>query len=577
MTTSYEKSFISESAALLEFLYPDTYQEVNSRIVSTIKKHGSITDRVIQEKWSEKDLVLITYADSITRNDLNPLKALDYFLSKYLPETFNAIHILPFFPYSSDDGFSVIDYRTVDPRLGDWEDIKQLGSRFKLVMDLVINHVSRESLWFYDYVADRPPANHYFIDLPADTDTTLVTRPRNSPLLVPVNTHRGIQYVWATFSEDQIDLNFSNPDVLIEIIDIFLLYLSNSARIIRLDAIAYLWKRLGTSCIHLEETHKVVKLLRLILDYFAPDCVLLTETNVPHQENLSYFGNGDEAHMVYQFTLPPLILHALNRGTAKYLTEWANNLPELPNGCTFLNFAASHDGIGLRSLEGVLPAHEVEGLIESMHRFGGFVSMKANPDGQDSPYEINISYFDAMQGTRRGPDQWQVERFINSQAIILTLKGIPAIYIHSILATGNDLHNVELTGRTRSINRKKWQYDEISTLLEGQSSPNHIVFEGLKRIIAIRKNEPCFHPDVTQEIIEVSSGIFSVLRSDDKSGRMLFCLFNVTSVPQTITIKDRPELSDLTHWYDLISEHVIEDILPSVVMNPYQFMWLVED
>lgn len=578
MTVLNEKSLASDMENLLNIIYPDDFEKVSVKLLALINQYATHIDQVCDERWSEMDILLITYGDSILEKDETPLQSLYKFLTSYLPNTFSTVHILPFFPYSSDDGFSVIDYRQVNQDLGDWEDIRRIASHYQLMVDLVINHVSRESLWFYDFVANIPPASDYFIELPPDTDTSMVTRPRNTPLLVPVNTHRGTRYLWATFSEDQIDLDFSNHEVLLEFIDILLFYISNGTKIIRLDAIAFLWKRLGTNCIHLDETHTVVKLIRVILNHVAPDCILLTETNVPHEENLSYFGEGDdEAHMVYQFALPPLILHALNRGTAKYLAEWSRHLPELEQECTYLNFSASHDGIGLRSLEGILPGHEIEGLIESMHRFGGFVSMKANPDGEDSPYEINISYFDAMQGTRRGPDQWQVDRFICSQAIILSLQGIPAIYIHSILATPNDLHGVELTGRTRSINRKKWQFDELEPLLESHNTPNYEVYNELKRIIEIRKNESCFHPDSNQEIIEVSPGIYSLIRKESHSDRIVFCLYNVTSVPQEITIKDRPELSDLTHWYDLVSEKKIDNILPSVVMKPYQFMWLIKD
>ncbi|WP_455198606.1 sugar phosphorylase, partial [Kaarinaea lacus] len=476
MTVLDEKSILSDIESHLSVIYPENYHEVGLRIIDLLRSYSTHIDLIVDGKWNEQDLLLISYGDSILVENEMPLQALYRFLTSYLPDTFNTIHILPFFPYSSDDGFSVIDYRKVNPDLGDWKDIRRIASSFQLMIDLVINHVSRESLWFYDFVANIPPANNYFIELQPDTDTSLVTRPRNSPLLATVNTHHGTKYVWATFSEDQIDLNFSNPDVLLEIIDVLLLYISNGAKIIRLDAIAYLWKRIGTNCIHLEETHCIIKLFRVILNHLFPDCILLTETNVPHEENMSYLGNGDEAHMIYQFALPPLILHALNRGTARYLTNWATLLPDLEKDCTYLNFTASHDGIGLRSVETILPNHEIEGLIESMHRFGGFVSMKANPDGKDSPYEINISYFDALQGTRRGPDQWQINRFICSQAIMLSLQGIPAFYIHSLLATPNDIHGVELSGRTRSINRRKWQYDELKLLLESQNTPNFEVF-----------------------------------------------------------------------------------------------------
>jgi len=571
-----EQTLLADIEAHLVNIYPDMFAEVSERVLSLVEKYIPFASQEKVERWSEKDVLLITYGDSIVSKHQNPLQTLHDFLDEHLGETLNSIHILPFFPYSSDDGFSVIDYRVVNQDLGDWEDINRIANRFRLMVDLVINHVSRESLWFYDYVANETPARDYFIEMHPEADVSLVTRPRNTPLLVPVNTHRGICHVWATFSEDQIDLDFSNPDVLLEFIDILLYYIANGARLVRLDAIAFLWKEPGTNCIHLDETHEVVKLLRDILDHVAPDCVLITETNVPHEENLSYFGDADEAHMVYQFSLPPLVLHALNRGTSKYLTQWASELPELHDDCTYLNFTASHDGIGLRALEGMLPDHEVESLIESMHRFGGFVSMKANPDGEDSPYEINISLFDAMQGTRRGTDQWQVDRFICSQSIMLSLQGIPALYIHSLLATPNDLHSVELTGRTRSINRKKWNHDELMSLLESHNTPNHEVFNELKRIIHLRKQETCFHPACSQEVIHISTGIFSLLRKDEINNRLLFAIYNVTAVPQPIVLKDRPDLSDQIHWYDLITGKPLDEILPGILLQPYQFMWLIE-
>lgn len=577
MTKRNKKSLLNDINHHLGNIYPDDVDNISQSILSLLEKYKALAPVEKADFWNEKDVLLITYGDSIIEKDTTPLNTLSDFLNEHLTDSISGVHILPFFPYSSDDGFSVIDYRKVNPGLGDWDDIKRIADKFNLMVDLVINHVSRESLWFYDFVANQYPASEYFIELPPDTDTRQVTRPRNSPLLVPVNTHRGTRHLWATFSEDQIDLDFSNPNVLLEFIDILLFYISNGAQLIRLDAIAFLWKELGTNCIHLKQTHEVVKLLRDIINHIAPSCILLTETNVPHKENLSYFGDGDEAHMVYQFSLPPLVLHALNRGSAIYLAEWAASLSPLHQQCTYLNFTASHDGIGLRALEGILPQHEIDGLIESMQRFGGFVSMKANPDGEDSPYEINISLFDAMQGTRRGTDQWQIDRFICSQAIMLSMQGIPALYIHSILATPNDLHGVELSGRTRSINRKKWDYPELQSLLNSHNTPNHEVFNELKRIIKLRRGEPCFHPDSAQEVVEVSRGVFSILRQQQNSDRKLLALFNVTSVPQQITIAGKPELSDNTNWYDLVSGESIENILPLTTLQPYQFMWLVNE
>ncbi|MDF1762363.1 MAG: alpha-amylase family glycosyl hydrolase, partial [Oleibacter sp.] len=293
------------------------------------------------ERWSQEDVILITYGDSIRTEGEAPMHTLSEFLQTHLKGVINSVHILPFFPFSSDDGFSVIDYYRVNSDLGDWSDVSDIAEHFDLMADLVINHCSRENLWFIDYISNNEPYTEYFIEVDPTTDVSLVTRPRNSSLLSPVHTHRGIRHVWATFSEDQIDLNFANPAVLIEFVKIYLFYIEQGSRFIRLDAVGFLWKKIGTTCIHLPETHEAVKLLRDIINFVAPEVVVITETNVPVKENLSYFGDSDEAHMVYQFGLPPLVLHALNRGNASFLSEWTQSIPPLPTGCTYLNFTAS--------------------------------------------------------------------------------------------------------------------------------------------------------------------------------------------------------------------------------------------
>ncbi|PLY00977.1 MAG: alpha-amylase, partial [Desulfuromonas sp.] len=355
-------------------------------LISLLQHHVAQERDCRLQRWDERDVILITYGDSIVEAEKAPLQSLNGFLNRYLSGLVSTIHLLPFFPYSSDDGFSVIDYTTVNPDFGDWNDIERIGEGFDLMIDLVINHVSRESLWFIDFINQKPPACYYFWEVDPVVDLSEVVRPRKNNLLTPVHTHRGVRYVWSTFSEDQIDVNFGNPNVLREFVRILLLYLSRGGRFIRLDAIAFLWKKLGTSCINLPETHEIVKILRIIMELVAPSSVLLTETNVPKEQNRSYFGDGDEAHMIYHFSLAPLLLHALHHGCSDVLNEWAKISFDAPPGCTYLNFTASHDGIGLRPAEGLLSPDEVDSLIDMMRQFGGFVSMKANPDGQDSPY-----------------------------------------------------------------------------------------------------------------------------------------------------------------------------------------------
>jgi len=524
---------------------------------------------------------VISYGDSIIEEGVPPLAVLSDFLQARLGERISGVHVLPFFPWSSDDGFSVIHYREVNPDLGDWSHIRELASHYDLMADLVLNHVSRESLWFVDYLSGSLPGRDYFIEVEPDTDVSQVVRPRSSPLLVPISTRRGTRYLWATFSEDQLDLNFENPDVLLEFVGILLFYLEQGTRIVRLDAVAFLWKKLGTACIHLPETHTVVRLLRAIVDHVAPGTLLITETNVPHQENISYFGldrlakgEPDEAHMVYQFALPPLLLHTLTRGEASTLQTWLASLPVLPDHCTYLNFTASHDGIGVRPLEGLLPDHERDALLELMHKFGGFVSMRSNPDGTDTPYEINITWFEAMRGTRRGPDPWQVARFLCSQAIMLSLQGIPALYIHTLTGTLNDIEGVERSGRLRSINRRRWQRRELDLLLDSPSTPTHDVFHALNRLLDQRRQEPCFHPNAAQRVVVSAPELLAVERGPLHDGRRLLALYNVTDLPLPLENMGEAVTEALSKhdWQalDPANPWEAEGALP-----PYAVRWLV--
>ena len=557
----------------LQTLYPELPPApLLQRIISLVDEHRRRFPPGGQERWNQEDAILITYGGSIRDAGEAPLRTLGRFLNQQLTGTVNSIHILPFFPYSSDDGFAVIDYREVDDDLGDWDDVNRISRDFNLMVDLVINHCSRENLWFVDFLNDTPPGCDYFIEMPAATDVHTVIRPRTSPLLVPVHTRSGKKHVWATFGKDQIDLNFRNPELLLEFIAIFLLYISRGARFIRLDAIAFLWKKPGTRCVHLRQTHEVVKLLRDIIDAAAPHCVLITETNVPNGENISYFGNSDEAHMVYRFTLPPLLLHALYRGDASQLTRWGMDHPRPPRNCTYLNFTASHDGIGLRPLEGILSEQEVNQLVASMREFGGYVTMKSNPSGVDTPYEINITYFDAMKGTHMGIDRFQVPRFICAQTVMLSLQGIPALYLHSLTATANDYAGVEQSGRTRSINRHVWDLETLWRQLQIPGSPNRLVFDELRRRLRTRRLQTAFHPESDQRTIDLGDPFFALWRRNRQ--QRILAVNNMTDQIQHLPLPPHPSAKESAVWHDLLSDSSYPAAETSIPMQPYQSLWL---
>jgi len=508
-------------------LYGERAPQLMRRFVMMMGRYGvGLNVEEARGYWDENDCVLITYADTLRREGEAPLVTLARFAERRLKGAVSTIHLLPFYPWSSDDGFSVIDYRAVRAENGRWEHIERLGGKFRLMFDLVLNHCSRESQWFRDFVIGIAPGRFYFLPTDPEADLSAVVRPRPWPLLTRTSTRDGDAWVWTTFSEDQVDLNWRNPDVLFEFLDILFWYLAKGARMFRLDAVAFLWKEVGTSCLHLPQTHEVVKLFRDVLEVVAPDAVLLTETNVPHEENISYFGDGDEAHMVYNFSLPPLLLHGLLRNDASRLTAWARGLPDLPRGQAFLNFTASHDGIGVRPLQGLVDSAELDWLVGQVKARGGRVSMKANADGTQSPYELNITYRDALSDA---DEALGMARFFCSQAVALSLRGVPAVYIHSLLGTPNYEEGVARTGQNRSINRRAWDMSELEAALGEEGGAQARIHARYLSWLRRRANHPAFHPDGAQEVLDLGPELFGFVRTSPDGAERIVCVFNFTA------------------------------------------------
>ncbi|MCA2012588.1 sugar phosphorylase [Cereibacter sphaeroides] len=522
--------------------------------------------------WSERDALVITYGNSILDGSHKPLDLLRDFVAARLKGAVNGVHILPFFPYTSDDGFAVTDYYKVDAGLGDWPDIQRIGKEVMLMSDMVLNHVSSQGTWFNDYRQGRAPYDKFFKEaLPTD-DLSDVVRPRTTPLLREVDTSMGPRHVWCTFSHDQVDLDFHNPEVLLEILRILRFHIDQGVRIIRLDAVAFVWKEIGSPSIHLPQTHAIVKLMRVLADFAQEKVILLTETNVPKAENLSYFGRRDEAHMVYNFPLPPLVLHALLSGNTRYLRRWLRSMPPAPLGCAYFNFSASHDGIGMRPVEGILPSDEVGHIINTVQTSGGLVSMRALPGGGQSVYEINCGYFDAMSRTFAGEEAKKIERFLCSQTVVMSLEGIPAFYIHSLLATPNDHEAAARRGMNRAINRHRWHYPALQEKLDDPDSDQARVLSEMTRRLKIRAKQSGFHPNATQLTLQMDDRVLGVWRQSLDRQQSIFALHNVSD--ETIELDSYAlNLIDDEHWHDLLTGEAIETdgVIP---LAPYQCRWI---
>ncbi len=528
--------------------------------------------------FDQSDSVLITYADILQEPGKSPLQTLWEFCEEYLVDVTSCVHLLPFFPFSSDDGFSVIDFRAVDSTNGTWEDIGRFRRSFRLMFDAVFNHVSARSGWFQGFLRDDSGARNMFIVVPEGSDLSIVVRPRSHPLLTRFQTPSGPRRVWTTFSPDQVDLNYANPEVLARIVETLLFYVEHGAELVRLDAIAYIWKEVGTRCINLPQAHLIVQLFRSVLDAVAPHVALVTETNVPHEENISYFGDGtNEAQLVYNFPLPPLVLHAFITESAAALARWAADLSPPSPSTTFLNYLASHDGIGVVPVKTILPEADIQLLIDRTLARGGLVSYKAGTDGTLSPYELNINYWDALAdpGGETPPDTL-VQRFLAAHGIMLALRGVPAIYFHSLFGSTGWPEGVALTGSKRAINRQKCARSLLVEELQDVGSRRARVFSGLRRLLAARSSSRCFHPQGAQRVLPAEGAVFAVLRvaPDDTDG--VLCLQNVSGKQQVAEV-DWEDIWGFvpSELKDLVSGRLLAVTdSQGVALEPYEVAWL---
>ena len=520
-------------------------------------------------KMTQEDVILITYGDQVIEPSVEPLETLGKFLDENTKDIINTVHILPFYPYSSDDGFSVIDYKDVSPRMGSWDDVEALSENYNLMFDGVINHISQYSYWFKSFLENNPKYANFFVEVDPSVDLSMVVRPRALPLL---HEYKDIddksRFIWTTFSKDQVDLNYANSAVMIAVLDVLLFYVQKGAKLIRLDAIAFLWKELGTDCIHLPQTHEAIQLMREVIHKVAPEVVIITETNVPHDENISYFGSGDdEAQMVYNFALPPLAAHTMLSGDTTALTAWAKSLTLPSDKVCFFNFIASHDGCGVRPVANLLSESELGRIVENVEANGGHVSYRSMSDGTKAPYELNASFIDIIS-----PESddlvLRAKKFMLVQALKLAMPGVPGVYFHSLVGSTSDKDGVRRSGVLRSINREKLNYDILKEELAVEGSLRAMIFEAYQHLLTLRKEEAAFDPYGDFEVLDLQEGLFSILRIAKDDNFNILSINNFTNQPICIQLPSFIKDDAI----ELLKNKTI--LTNSIKIEAYQTMWI---
>ena len=525
-----------------------------------------------KKNWfvSEKTTMVICYGDSIYSKNKKHLKTFQAFFNKKLNKFIDTIHFLPFYPSSSDSGFAVKDHYKIDSKFGNWLNIKNFSSKAHIMADMVINHASARGLWFKNFLKEKKPGKDYFLLINSKFNASKVVRPRDHKLLKEINIFNKKEYLWRTFSDDQIDLNFKNPKVLLRFIKIMVNLIKNGVTIFRLDAIAYLWKESGTKCINLKQTHEIVKVLRIVSNSLNIKTIIVTETNLPEKENLSYFGNNDESNWIYNFTLPPLLIYSLLFENGSYLNAWCKKLPQTKKGNSYLNFIASHDGIGMRPLEGIINNQSIKKLLLRLKKNGSKFSYRKVNNNKKKVYESNITVFDALKVSDKDKKGlYNFQRYIAAHAIMFSFEGVPAIYFNSLFGKSNDEARYVITGNNRDVNRFKWNELNILKKIKSNSSKEYYIFETLKYLLKIRKKQKAFHPNAYRTNINLGDNFFCIKRVSLDKKQTILCITNLTSKLQNAKINKK-----YNKFKNLIDSNVKTKILNSINLKPFETIWL---
>ena len=540
-----------------------------NEIFEIINRQNRLGKKVKKLNVTEKTSVLICYGDSIFNNNKEKtLKIFEKFFKKNLNDFFEIIHFLPFYPSSSDSGFAVKDHYQVDKKLGSWSDIYKQSKKTNIMADVVINHSSSKGLWFKNFLSNRSPGKDYFLTVNKKFDISKVVRPRENRLLKKISIFKRDNLIWRTFSDDQIDLNFKNPKVLIRFIKIMINLTNNGITVFRLDAIAYLWKRSGSKCVNLKETHEIIKLLRIVCNSLKSKPIIITETNLPEKENLSYFGlKNNESHWIYNFTLPPLLVHAFLFEDSTYLNKWNKNLPTTKIGNNYLNFIASHDGIGMRPAEGYLKKEKLSKFLRRLKMNGGELSYRKVQGSSKKVYEANISLFNAFKKTdfdKKG--RFFLERYISAHAIMIAFEGVPAIYFNSIFGTSNDEYRYIISGNKRDLNRYKWNKNRLESLLKNKNSKQRIFYQQIVNLISVKKQNKAFHPNAKREGLNMGKKIFCFKRTSLDKKKIVYNITNLSSNYQKLNLSNK-----FRNYKNLLNK---KRIIHKSELKPFETLWL---
>jgi sucrose phosphorylase len=440
----------------------------------------------------KNQIQLIAYPDRMGANLADLLTVLD----RHFPRAIGGVHVLPPYPSNADSGFSPLTHKQIDPRYGTWEDVERISARYDLCLDLTINHISDESAEFRDFLA-RGHASEYadlFVHvgtlgpITPDDLAKIHIRKEKEPFREIKLPDGSIDQVWCTFTEKQIDLNYNSPKTYALMEDYIQFLAARGVKLLRLDAFGYTTKKIGTSCFLVEpDVYDILKWINGVAQEHGVETLPEVHDHSSYQYAISLHGMRP-----YAFALPPLLLYSLLDANSKWLKQWLRMCPR--NQITVLD---THDGICIPDVEGVLPAEQIQAVIDNVSQRSADPILRrsaANVHSVGAIYQMTCTYYDAL---KRNDDA-----YIAARAIQFFAPGIPQVYYVGLLAGQNDLELMEATGESRDINRHRYTLEEVG---EAVTQP---VVRRLLKLMEFRCSYPAF------------DGVFHLMYSNDSSVAM---------------------------------------------------------
>lgn len=521
----------------------------------------------------------------------------------------NYLHLMPLFRSpveNSDGGYAVSSYRDVNPDLGTIEDLTQLASALRehdisLVVDFVYNHTSDEHIWAQKALAGDEHYQNYYYMFPNRTQPDLYEQ--NLREIFPEQASGNFtwraeieRWVWTTFNTFQWDLNYRNPDVFREMLGEMLFLANSGIEVVRLDAVAFTWKEMGTPCENLPQAHTIIQAYNALLKVVAPSVLLKSEAIVHPDEVARYFGQDDKAGKECQLSYHPLLMVLLWESLATRKVSLMQHAMQkrfrTPENTAWVNYVRVHDDIGWGFADEDAAELGINGF-DHRHflnqfytgQFEGSFAMglpfNYNPRTQDMRISGTTASLAGLEQALNGNNAEEIEasirRILLIHAIILSIGGIPLLYHNDEIGRIND-YTYEADNSKAADNRWVHRPQTDWQLMENRHDPHTIegrIFQALQRLITLRKSSPVLASNTTRFIHTDNPHVFAYLRGGSKEDRMLV-VANFDDYSQQISGQILAEHAIHLNAYDLITEQPLHKKLATLELEPHQFMWIVK-